>query len=66
MFGTVPHHPIQKAFLDLFKESYRAPWSKKPVHLKYCYADTKGITLWETGPFFLTVSYLKGAYKDGN
>jgi len=42
-----------------------ASWDKKPVHIKYCYADTKGITLWETGPFFLTIAYLKGAYLNG-
>lgn len=65
-FLTKPHHPTQKAFLDLFKESYLAKWEDKPVHVKYCYAGTKGITLWETGPFFLTVAYAKGAYQNGN
>eukprot|EP00347_Sterkiella_histriomuscorum_P018359 403345806 len=65
-FLTIPHHPIQKAYLDYFKESYVASWANKPVHIKFCYADTKGITLWETGPFFLTLAYLKGAYQGTN
>ena len=25
---------------------------------------SKFITLWETGPFFLTVAYVKAAYRD--
>lgn len=65
-FLSVAHHPIQKIWIDLFKESYTLPYDRKPVHVKPCLDKSKFNTLWETGPFFLTIAYCKGAYQGNN
>ncbi|CDW84632.1 UNKNOWN [Stylonychia lemnae] len=60
-FLSKPNHPVSQEYLKLFKISYT-----NPEHLKKCYIKTKGITLWETGPFIFTIAFILGAQKNGN
>ena len=64
-FLISPWHDELKTYLELYKEAYQAQSHKKPVQFKRCMDKTQGITLYETGPFFFTVCFLKEENRNG-
>ena len=61
---TIPKHPINLKKIQLFKESFLAKEEDKPLHLRRCLKDTHISTLFETGPYLLTVAYVQEYNKD--
>eukprot|EP00347_Sterkiella_histriomuscorum_P001696 403371029 len=54
-FGTKPNHPFHKAYLDNIKKYFLMSGSDRPFFLNRCLFKTAGVTMYFTGPFFMTV-----------